>query len=123
MEVMSLNSCDQIKSGAVRDVVGYASFEYVERLVKTERGMRQQRRNYTKLVETLGEQYFKVPQLNKRAFVCINEGEADRYIEGLSVLASPPLTIPPSMKTSVAKSELMKAGTPKVKTPSSIEAH
>jgi len=53
--------------------------------------------------------------------VCINEGEVDRYIEGLSVLASPPLTMPPSMKTSVAKSELMKSGTPKVKTPSSIE--
>ena len=61
MKVMSLNSCDEIKSGAVRDVVGFASFKYVERLVKTERGMRQQRRNYTKLVETLGEQYFKVP--------------------------------------------------------------
>ena len=61
MKVMSLNSCDEIKSGAVRDVVNFASYEYVERLVKTERGMRQQRRNYTKLVETLGEQYFKVP--------------------------------------------------------------
>ena len=45
----------------MRDVIGYANFENVERLVKTERGMRQQRRNYTKLVETLGEQYFKVP--------------------------------------------------------------
>jgi hypothetical protein len=54
--------------------------------------------------------------------VCINEGEVDRYIEGLSVLASPPLTIPPSTKTSVAKSELMKTGILKVKTPSSNEA-
>jgi hypothetical protein len=54
--------------------------------------------------------------------VCINEGEVDRYIEGLSVLASPPLTMPPSTKTSVAKSELMKTGILKVKTPSSNEA-
>ena len=55
MEVMSLNSCDYIKTGVICDVVSFASFEYVERLVKTERGMRKQRRNYKKLVETLGE--------------------------------------------------------------------
>ena len=101
-----MNSCDNIMTGAVRDVVCFGGFQHVERLIKTERGMRHQRRNCIKLVETLGEQYFKVPELNKRAFVCINENEADRYIEGLSVLASPPLSMPSSAKPSAAKDHI-----------------
>ena len=101
-----MNSCEYIMTGAVRDVVCFGGFEHVERLIKTERGMRHLRRNCRKGVETLGEQYYKVPSLNKRAFVCINENEADRYIEGLSVLASPPLSIPSSAKPSAAKDHI-----------------
>ena len=45
--------------------------------------MRMRRRNYPKIGEVIGEQFMKVPELNKRAFVCIDDEYGDQYIEGL----------------------------------------
>ena len=43
------------------------------------------RRRNRKLVEVIGEQFFKVPELNKRAYFCITgDNDVDRFIEGLS---------------------------------------
>ena len=45
--------------------------------------MRMRRRNYPKIVEVIGEQFMKVPELNKRAFMRIDNEYGDQYIEGL----------------------------------------
>jgi hypothetical protein len=45
----------------------------------------------------LGEEYLKKKQLNKSAYVCINEDYGiDGYIEGLSELPSPSQSAKPS---------------------------
>ena len=45
--------------------------------------MLMRRRNYPKIVKVIVEQFMKVPELNKRAFVCIDNEYGDQYIEGL----------------------------------------
>ena len=59
--------------------------------------LRHTRRHYKTIAKTLGEEYLKKKQLNKSAYVCINEDYGiDGYIEGLSELPSPPLSAKPS---------------------------
>ena len=54
----------------------------------------------------MGEEYLKNPQLNKRAFVCMDSKGPERYIEGFSDLTSPPLSMPSSAKPSAAKDDI-----------------
>ena len=65
--------------------------------------MRKRGRKYPKILEVIGEHYMKVPELNKRAFVCLDNEDTERYIEGLSEVASPPLSVPGSAKPSAVK--------------------
>ena len=65
--------------------------------------MRMRSRNYPKIVGMIGEQFMKMPELNKRAFMCIDNKYGDQYIEGLIKVASPPLSVAPSAKPSVVK--------------------
>ena len=56
------------------------------------------------LVEVIGDQFFKVPELNKRAYFCnTGDKDVDRFIEGISEVASPPMRVPVSAKPSVKK--------------------
>ena len=95
--------CDKVMSGAVRDAARLPGFEHIGELLARERSLKLRRRN-RKLVEVIGEQFFKVPELNKRAYFCITgDKDVDRFIEGLSEVASPPLSEPVSAKPSVKK--------------------
>ena len=71
-----------------------------------ERHFRRIRRDCPKIVETLGEQLFKIPALNKQVYVCgIDDDDyPQRYISTDKVLPSPPISATPSAKSSVAKS-------------------
>ncbi len=81
----------------VRDLASFGGFDKVKKLVKQERVLRHTRRHYKTIAKTLGEQYLKKKQLNKSAYVCIDDNYAiDGYIEGLSELPSPPLSAKPS---------------------------
>ena len=100
---MSINECDRVFSGAVRELASIKGFERIHSLVESERTLRRRRRNHKKMVDTLGVQHFKIPELNKRAFVCFTGEEAGRFIEGCSDLASPPLSMPSSAKPSAMK--------------------
>lgn len=87
----------------MRELAAY-DFSRVKKLVENERVLRNIRRTRKQLVDTIGESYLKKTELNRRAFICINcDGEADEYIEGLSELTSPPLSMPSSAKPSVCK--------------------
>jgi len=84
----------------VRDLASFSGFEKVQKMIKQERLFRKTSRQYKTIVETLGEEYLKKRELNKSAYVCINEEYGiDGYIEGLSELPSPP----PSGKPSAVK--------------------
>jgi hypothetical protein len=48
-------------------------FREVKKLVEQERVLRHTRRHHKKIVETLGEQWLKKKELNKSAYVCIND--------------------------------------------------
>ena len=56
-----------MRSGAVRDAAKYPGFEHIGELLARERSLKLRRRN-RKLVEVIGEEFFKVPELNKRAY-------------------------------------------------------
>jgi hypothetical protein len=66
--------------------------------------LRHSRRHYKTIAKTLGEEYLKKKELNKTAYVCINDNYGiNGYIEGLSELPSPPLSRSSSAKPSVMK--------------------
>ncbi len=102
---MALNQCERAFSCAARDLVG---FDDIDEKLKRERHYRHIRRDYSKIVETLGEQHFKIPALNKQVYVCgIDDDDyPQRYISTDKVLPSPPISATPSAKSSVAKSEV-----------------
>jgi len=65
--------------------------------VKNERVLRNIRKNFKTIANTLGEKYLKKKELYKSAYVCINKDFAiDDYFEGHSELPSPPSSKPPS---------------------------
>ena len=66
-------------------------------MVKNERVLRNIRKNFKTISDTLGEEYLKKKELYKSAYVCINNDyEIEDYIEGQSVMPSPPSSKPPS---------------------------
>lgn len=78
-------------------------------MVENERVLRNIRRHHPKIVETIGEQYLKKPELNKRVFMCYDEaGNFDRHIDGISEVTSPPLSAVTSAKPSASKLPLRK---------------
>ncbi len=56
----------------VRDLAEFECFDRVRKLLKKQRHYNNFRRKYPKMAKELGEQYLKVPELNKKAYVCIN---------------------------------------------------
>ena len=88
----------------VRDLAEFECFDRVRKLLKKERHYNNFRRKYPKSAKELGEQYLKVPELNKKAYVCINHDfKIQGYIEGQSEVSSPPLSMPSSAKPSALK--------------------
>ena len=65
--------------------------------MKNERVLRNIRKNFKTISDTLGEEYLKKKELYKSAYVCINKDfTIDDYFEGQSELPSPPSSKPPS---------------------------
>ena len=52
---MTLNQCDRVISGAVRDLAGSKGYEQIDELLETDRDMRQRGRKYPKILEVIGE--------------------------------------------------------------------
>lgn len=59
------------------------------------------------MMEILGEQHFRVNQLNYRAYVLKEENQEPVYIMGTSKLTTPALSLVTSAKSSVSKSDVV----------------
>jgi hypothetical protein len=65
---MAFKGCPKVFSGATRDLIGFDDINEkhdIDVQLKRERLFRHIRRDYPKIVDTIGEQHYKVPALNK----------------------------------------------------------
>ena len=91
-DACNLYRAEQVVHCKVRDVAHHGNFEDVAAMLLKEKTLNKLRR-HRKIMEHLGEEYFKIHTLNFDAFLLKDEfGDAINYIEGIELQLSPPLS-------------------------------
>lgn len=96
---------DEVVETSVRHTVQHGAFPDVDKKIKNDMHFRHRLKHFPQIVETLGADYLKVPDLDQRAFVLKREGMEPVYVLGRSRLTTPALSAVTSLKPSVSKSE------------------
>ena len=91
-DACNLYRAEQVVHCKVRDVAQHGNFEDVAAMLLKEKSLNKLRR-HRKIMEHLGEEYFKIHTLNFDAFLLKDEfGDAINYIEGIELQPSPALS-------------------------------
>ena len=91
-DACNLYRAEKVVNCKVRDVPQYGNFEDVAAMLLHEKTLNKLRR-HRKIMEQLGEEYFKIHTLNFDAFILTDElGDTINYLEGFDLHPSPALS-------------------------------
>jgi hypothetical protein len=91
-DACNLYRAEKVVHCKVRDIPQYGNFEDVAAMLLHEKTLNKLRR-HRKIMEQLGEEYFKIHTLNFDAFVLTDElGDTINYLEGFDLHPSPALS-------------------------------